>query len=85
MIFVVSFYFEIAVCIVFFVFFFSLNVSNREHYWTKLDLLMLFTTLGPKLMASCHNSNVYFFIFVVFNVGIECEIACHCFQAYVFL
>lgn len=41
------------------------NVSNPEHYRRKLDLLMLLSDLGPKLMATCNNSEddvVFFFL-----------------------
>lgn len=32
------------------------NVSNPEPYWRKLDLLMLLNHSGPKLMATCNDS-----------------------------
>lgn len=57
----VSLYFVIAVCI------FSLN---PKHYWRKLDLLILLTDLGPKLMATCNNSEDDVFLMFELNVTV---------------
>lgn len=48
------------------------NVSNPELYWRKLDLLMLLSDLGPKLMATCNNSedDVVFFFLLLFELNV---------------